>query len=135
MNYQRLNSNVFVVTAHIGKYINENWAAIRPYFVYNYSTNRKSFSMTGNYRIFNKNELDYWGVEIDYGNSPDDLYSITQIGGFNQLAAHTFKLERSFMLNRISDLHIGLSYSNQEISFYDYRNRFTIDLGYNVRLK
>ena len=135
MNYQRLNSNVFVVTAHIDKFLNENWFAIRPYFVYNYSTKRKSFSMTANYRLFNENELDYWGVGIDYGNSPDDLYSITQIGGFNQLSAYTIKLERNFMLNRISDLHIGLSYSNQEISFYDYRNRFTIDLGYKIRLK
>jgi len=135
MNYQRLNSNVFVVTAHIDKYINENWAAIRPYFVYNYSTNRKSFSMTGNYRLFNENELNYWGLEIDYGNSPDDLYSITQFGGFNQLTAYTIKLERNFMLNRITDLHIGLSYSNQEISFYDYINRFSIDLGYKIRLK
>jgi YaiO family outer membrane protein len=135
MNYQRLNSNVFVVTAHIDKYLNENWVAIRPYFIYNYSTKRKSFSMTGNYRLFNENELDYWGAEIDYGNSPDDLYSITQPGGFNQLSAYTIKLERNLRLNRTSDLHIGLSYSNQELSFYDYKNRLTIGLGYKIRLK
>ena len=90
--------------------------------------------MVGNYRLFGQNELDYWGIEISSGNSPDDLYSTTQTGGFNQLAAYKIKLEKSFQLNRISNFQIGLSFTNEEPDVYQYRQRYGIETGYQIRL-
>lgn len=134
MNYGKSNPTIFIITAHLEKFLYNSWLAIRPYFVYNKSNNKYSHSLVGYYRLFGQNELDYWGVEINSGNSPDDLYSITQTGGFNQLAAYKIKLEKSFQINRISNFHIGISYTNEELILYQYRPRYAIETGYQIRL-
>ncbi|HEY6913988.1 MAG TPA: YaiO family outer membrane beta-barrel protein [Paludibacter sp.] len=135
LNYT--NSDVFIVTGHLGKYIAKSWMGIRPFYVYKTPANTQSLSLIANYRIFSKTELDYWGVEVGLGNSPDDIYSTSQIGGFNQLKAYKIKLEKNFMLNRTSDLHIGLGYSREEYGTIttQFRNRFTVELGYKIRFK
>jgi hypothetical protein len=80
--------------------------------------------------------LTFWGIEIGYGNSPDETYSITQIGTYNQLKSYKIKLEKNLMLNRVSDLHIGFGYATEEYGATNqYRNRYTIELGYKYRLK
>jgi len=134
LNYEKSNPNIFIATTHLEKFIYTSWLAVRPYFVYNKSNNKYSYSLVGNYRLFGQNELDYWGIEIDSGNSPDDLYSITQTGGLNQLAAYKVKLEKSFQINRISNFHIGISFTNEELILYQYRQRYAIETGYQVRL-
>jgi YaiO family outer membrane protein len=135
MNYEKLNNNFLILTAHIGKYIEDNYFAIRPYYVFNNSTKDKSFSLMSNYKLFGSNEFDFWNIEIDYGNMPDDLYSSTQVFGFSQLSSYKIKLEKNFRINRTSDFHIGAGYSNEEIKWYLYRNRLIVDVGYQIRLK
>lgn len=129
------NSDVFIATGHLGKYFAKSWIGIRPFYVYKNQINNQSFSLIANYRIFSKTELDYWGFELGFGNSPDDIYSTSQ-NGFNQLKAYKVKLEKNLMLNRISDLHLGLGYSREEYgTAIQFRNRFTAELGYKIRLK
>ena len=132
--YENLNANIFIVTTHLEKFIYNSWLAVRSYYVYNKSNNKNSYSLVGNYRLFGQNELDYWGIEIDSGNSPDELYSLTQTSGLNQLAAYKIKLEKSFQLNRISNFHLGLSFINEELVLYQYRQRYGIETGYQIRL-
>jgi len=129
------NSDVFIATGHLGKYLAKSWFGIRPFYVYKNPINNQSFSLIANYRIFSKTELDYWGFELGFGNSPDDIYSTSQ-NGFNQLKAYKVKLEKNLMLNRIYDLHLGLGYSREEYgTAIQFRNRFTAELGYKIRLK
>ena len=107
--------------------------SVRPFYVYKIQYKNSSVSVIGNYRLYGKNELNYWGVELGLGNSPDDIYS-TSFGSFNQLMAYRVKLERNMMLNRISDLHIGLGYSREQFGTTNiqFRNRFTVELGYKL---
>ncbi|MFT3754300.1 MAG: YaiO family outer membrane beta-barrel protein [Paludibacter sp.] len=128
------NSNVFIATGHLGKYIAKSWIAIRPFYVYKTPANNQSISMIANYRIFDKSELDYWGIELGFGNSPDDIYSTSQ-SGFNQLTAYKVKIEKNLMLSRTSDLHLALGYSREEYGTLStqFRNRFTTELGYKIR--
>lgn len=133
MNYPA--SQVLILTGHLGKYLGKSWVALRPYYVFITQSNRQSVSFIGNYRLYGKNELNFWGVEVGYGNSPDERYSISQSGGFSQLVAYKVKVERSLMLNRISDLRIGLGYTREEFYTNQFRNRYTIELGYKVRLR
>ena len=135
MNYEKLNTNLFILTAQIDKYLENNWFAIRPYYVFNISSKKKSFSLMNNYRLFGSNEFDFWGIEIDYGNMPDDLYSTTQVFGFSQLTSYKIKIEKNFRINRISGLDIGVGYSNEELKWYLYRNRLSVDVGYKIRLR
>lgn len=129
-------SDVIILTGHLGKYFDKSWMGIRPFYVYNLNNKTSSLSLIGNYRLFGKTELDYWGVEVGVGNSPDDSYSLSA-GGFNQLNAYKIKLERNFMINKVSDFHIGIGYVREEFgtSNIQFRNRFNVELGYKHRLK
>jgi YaiO family outer membrane protein len=84
--------------------------------------------------VYKRQELDYWGIELGFGNSPDDIYSTSQ-NGFNQLKAYKVKVEKNLMISRISDLHLALGYSREEYgtSSTQFRNRFTAELGYKIR--
>ncbi|NDP21308.1 MAG: YaiO family outer membrane beta-barrel protein [Paludibacter sp.] len=130
------SSDVIIFTGHLGKYVGKSWIGLRPFYVYQLQSKTSSLSIIGNYRLYGKNELEYWGLEVGLGNSPDDIYSLSS-GGFNQLLSYRLKLERNFMLNRVSDLHIGLGYAREEFgtTTKTFRNRLTIELGYKLRLR
>ena len=128
------NSPVFIFTGHLGKYFGKNWLEVRPYYVTQRST--KSLTVIGNYKRFGKNERNYWGLELGFGNSPDDIYAISNTGSFNQLNSYKIKLDKNFMLTRVSDLRMGVGYTSEEYGIaQQFRNRYTIDLGYKIRLK
>jgi len=125
---------VYIFTGHYGKYFGKNWMEIRPYYVTQKST--KSLTLIGTYKHYGKNELNYWGVELGFGNSPDDIFANTNTGSFNQLSAYKIKIEKNFRLNRVSDFRIGFGYTTEEYQITKpFRNRYTIDLGYKIRLK
>jgi YaiO family outer membrane protein len=130
-----LNNQVGIFTGHFEKYFSKNWFSIRPFYVYSFTKKVQSLSFLGNYRLYGKNDLDYWGLELGYGNSPDDTYSNLQNGGFNQLTAYRAKIEKNFMLDKVSDIHIAFGYTREEFQLNIFRNKYTIELGYKLRLK
>ena len=128
-----VSSEVFITTAHLEKYMGRHWVSFRPFYVMQSSGN--SFTLLANYRLYGKNPLNYWGVELTYGNSPDDSRTTLENAVFNNLDAYKIKLERNFMLNSISDLRIGIGYTREEYITSKYRNRYLVELGYRFRLK
>ena len=129
------STDVYIVTGHIGRYLGNSFLSLRPYFVLKNPYAEPSISLNANYRIFGKNELNYWGIELGYGNSPDDSYSASQSGQFSQLSNYRVRLEKNFMVGRTSDIHFVFGYSKEEYLPSLFRNRFTIDLGYKIRLR
>lgn len=127
------SSNVLILTGHIEKYIGSNWLAFRPFYVI--QKQAESFTLLLNYRIYERNPLNYWGIELSYGNSPDDSYANIQKATYNDLKAYKFKLEKNVVLNRTSDLKMGLGYSREEFKAHNFRNRYLIELGYKFRFK
>lgn len=134
INYD-LPNNILIATGHLEKYFGKSWVSLRPYYVYSLTKNIQSASLIANYRLFGSTPFDYWGIELGYGNSPDDTYSISQQGGFNQLTAYHLKLEKNIMISRTSDFHIGLGYSREEFPNFGFLNKYTIELGYKIRFK
>jgi YaiO family outer membrane protein len=134
LNYQlSTEPHVFILTGHLGKYFNKSRVSLRPFYVIKGTS--QSLSFIADYRLYGKTELDYWGLDLGFGNSPDDIYSTSQTGGFNQLTAYKVKLIKNFMINRTSDLHVGFGYTYEEHIVNQFRNRFTVELGYKIRLK
>lgn len=134
------NSDVSIITGHLEKYFGKNWVAMRPYFVINKvhagSSTQQSLSLSGNYRFYDGKATNYWGLEVGFGNSPDNIRTSSQNGGFNQLTAYKLLLERNLMINRVSDLHFGLGYTTESYGVSDrMRSRYTIDIGYKIRIK
>lgn len=128
-----INSEVFIATGHLEKYMGNHWVAFRPFYVM--QDNGNSFTLLANYRFYGKNPLNYWGVELTYGNSPDDSRATMENAVFNNLDAYKIKLERNFMLNSISDVRIGIGYIREEYITSKFRNRYLIEVGYRFRLR
>lgn len=128
-----ISSEVFIATGHLEKYMGNHWVAFRPFYVM--QDNGNSFTLLANYRFYGKNPLNYWGVELTYGNSPDDSRATMENSAFNNLDAYKIKLERSFMLNSISDVRIGIGYTREEYITSKFRNRYLIEVGYRFRLR
>ena len=126
-------SKLFIVTAHVGKYVGKSWFSLRPYYVI--KKGMKSLSFIGDYRLYEKNQFDYWSVEAGFGNSPDDIYATSQTNGFNQLNAYKIELAKNIFINRVSEFHIGLGYTREEYSLNQFRNRYTLEAGYKIHLK
>lgn len=128
-----LGSEVFITTAHLEKYMGHHWLAFRPFYVI--QSGKNSFTLLANYRYYGKNPLNFWGIELNYGNSPDDNRLMMENGIFNNLKAYKIKLEKNFMLNSFSDIHIGMGYTREEYITSTYRNRYLLELGYRFRFK
>lgn len=128
-----ISSEVFIATGHLEKYMGNHWVAFRPFYVM--QDNGNSFTLLANYRFYGKNPLNYWGVELTYGNSPDDSRATMENAAFNNLDAYKIKLERNFMLNSISDVRIGIGYTREEYITSKFRNRYLIEVGYRFRLR
>jgi YaiO family outer membrane protein len=123
-------TQVTTITGHIGKYIGKGWLSFRPFYVFQKKIH--SLSFIADYRLYGNNQFNYWGTELGFGNSPDDIYSTSQTNGFNQLNAYKIKIEKNFLVNRVSEFHIGLGYTREEFRVGNFRNRYTIELGYKI---
>jgi YaiO family outer membrane protein len=128
-----INSKVYILTGHLEKYMGRNWLAFRPFYVI--QKNARSFTLLGNYRFYGKDPLNFWGIELGYGNSPDDSYANIQNATYKDLKAYKAKLEKNFVFSRISDIKIGIGYSREEFKSDKFRNRYLIELGYKFRFK
>ncbi|MGC9151156.1 MAG: YaiO family outer membrane beta-barrel protein [Microbacter sp.] len=130
---QYLTSKLFIVTAHVGKYLGKNWVSLRPFYVIKKGT--QSLSFIADYRLYGSNQFNYWGVQAGFGNSPDDIYATAQSNGFNQLNAYKIELSKNLLVNHTSEFHVGLAYTREEFFIGRYRNRYTLEAGYKIHLK
>jgi len=76
----------------------------------------------------------YWGLELGYGNSPDDRFAQTQTSQFLRFSAYKVKLEKNFVVGKTNELRIGASYTDEEYQERIFRNRYTIELIYKIKL-
>lgn len=126
------NSNVFILTTHLEKYLGRSWVSFRPYYVVQKGAQSSTF--LGNYRLYGLNSLNYWEIELGYGNSPDDnRYANIQDETYKNLKAYIIKLGKNFAFSRTSDIRIGIGYSREEFRSNSFRNRYLINLGYKFR--
>ncbi len=125
------NSGVFIITGHLAKSIDKYWFALRPFFSFEQSGNY--LSLIGQARIVGKNPFVYWGVELAYGNSPDDRYFSDPTGTYFNLNAYRIKLEKSLMVSKTNDLKFGLGFAYEEYQKSLFRQRYTLEITYKVR--
>lgn len=126
------SNNVFTLTGHISKYAGYYWIALRPYFTYQDAGN--SFSFVANVRRYGKTTLSYWGLELGYGNSPDERYILDPSGDYFNLNSYRVKLEKNFMVGKTDDLRVSFGYSYEETVKSLFRSRYTIEIIYKHRL-
>lgn len=127
MNF--VNTGVFIVTGKLAKYVSNSLIAVRPF----YATREglSSLSALASLRVYGDNPLKYWGVEIGYGNSPDDRFVTSQLEDILWLNAYRLKLEKNFPISLVNELKVRAGYSVEEYSRERYRQRFILELLLN----
>jgi YaiO family outer membrane protein len=124
--------DIFIPTFHLAKYIDRNRFSVRPYYVI--QKVGKPFSILADYRRYSDNELKYWGIELGYGNTPDDRFAQTQNNEFLGLKSYKMKIEKNIITGRTNELRIGAAYANEEYIKGSTRNRFSVDLLFKFRM-
>lgn len=118
-------TNIFIATGHLGSYYKNFWFALRPFYVIREKTD--ALTMVFNTRYFERNPINYWGLELLYGNSPDDKYTVPQTTGNLLLNSYQIKLEKNIALFKVCELKFSAAYAYEEYITTMYRNRFTIE--------
>lgn len=124
--------NVYTLTGHISKYVSYYWIAFRPYF--SYQKNSNSISLVANARRYGKTTLSYWGIELGYGNSPDERYILDPSGDYFNLDSYRIKLEKNIMIGKADDLKVSFGFAYEETVKDQFRPRYTIEIIYKHRL-
>ena len=70
--------------------------------------------MVFNTRYFEGNPINYWCLELLYGNSPDDKYTIPQTTGNLLLNSYQIKLEKNIALFKVCELKLSAAYAYEE---------------------
>ena len=125
-------NHVPILTGHIGKYLNSYWFSLRPYYTIQDIGN--SISLVFNARKYGKIAMNYWGLELGFGNSPDERYILDPTGEYFRLSSYRIKLERNIMIATKDELRISFGYAYEETIKSVFRNRYTIELIYKHRL-
>jgi len=120
------NFNVFIVTGHIGKYFRAWWFSLRPYYVVQDSKN--ALTAVFNTRYYGQNPINFWGLELLYGNSPDERYSLSNPAENLLLTNYRIKLEKNIALFRYNELKFSAAYAYEEYTAGSFRNRYTLEI-------
>jgi len=127
-----VSENVFIFTGHIGKYFPNLWMALRPFYVF--GENGNTLTTVFNIRHFQNNPVNYWGVEIAYGNSPDERYAIDPSFELLRLNSYRLKIEKNIQMGQVQELELSAGYAYEEHIPDAFRNRFLIELLFKCRL-
>lgn len=125
-------ASVWIATGHLGKYFKNYWLAVRPF--YSFLEEDNAFSLLVNCRKYGKIPINYWGVELGYGNDPDERNVFNLSGEAYRLESYRVKLERNRRLGLKSELKFTAGYAYDEYIEAKFRNRFLVELTFKYRL-
>lgn len=125
-------NHVPILTGHLGKYLNSYWFSIRPYYTIQDIGN--SISFVANARKYGKISMSYWGIELGFGNSPDERYILDPSAEFFRYSSYRIKFERNTMIGKANELKLSFGYAYEETAKSVFRNKFTLEIIYKHRL-
>jgi len=123
-------NHVGIITGHLGRYAGRYWLAFRPF--YTIKTSGNSIVGLGQLRRYGKTSLNYWGLELGYGNSPDETGIIANTD--YRLQSYRIKIEKSISFAKLNSLKLVGGYAYEEYIQDMFRNKFTIEVVFKHRL-
>lgn len=130
------DESVYILTGHIGKYISDWWLAFRPFYTIKSDSvvdMRYSISALANARVYGSNGINYWGIELGYGSSPDNRFDLLQPGESRWLDSYKIKLERNMKIKKANEFKVAAGWIYEEQSLNGFRNRLNIELIFKYR--
>lgn len=124
--------NIFIFTGNINTYSKNMWFMFRPFYVI--KDTRNSLTTVFVTRYYLKNPINYWGLELFYGNSPDERYSIIQTTEQLLMSNYRVKLEKNTAIFRFHELKLSLGYAYEEFISDNFRNRFSVEIFLKIKI-
>lgn len=119
------NVSTMIVTGHLGKYVKNFWFSVRPFYVFHDTEN--ALTTVLNSRYYSANPVNYWELELLYGNSPDDRYVFSQPQLNLLLKNYRLKVSKNMVVFKSGELKLSASYAYEEYVQDFFRNRFTVE--------
>lgn len=123
------NKPVYILTSQVEKYFSKSSVALRPYYSFQDQTN--SLSLVSTFKVYGKKSGNYVGIQIAYGNSPDENYNNLQKD--ITLENYWVRLENNLHLTVSSILNVAFRYTYEETISDNFRNRYSIELLFKQR--
>jgi len=124
-------SKAYIVTGSVSKYAGNSYFSFRPFYVIR--DVGTAISLIGYYRYVLNKPSNYYGLELRYGNTPDDRYIISDKGDILKLNAYRLRAERNIYINLKHDVRFALGYSLEEFQTDNFRNRYLIESIWNYK--
>ncbi|PWD97923.1 YaiO family outer membrane beta-barrel protein [Marinilabilia rubra] len=126
------SKSVFIVTGHAGRYFPRFWLALRPFYVF--GENGNALTTVFNIRHFQDNPVNYWGLELAYGNSPDERYAVDSSFELLRMDTYRLKIEKNLQVGKVNELKLSAGYAYEEYIADKYRNRILFEVIFKHRL-
>ncbi len=123
--YANTTSTV-ILTGHISKTFHKLSLSYRPFYVFNDTKN--TLTSIFNAKYLGMNPINYWGLELAYGNSPDERDLIVESSEIFTLKNYRVKIEKNTAVFKYGEIKLSASYSYEEYVISSYRNRLRFEL-------
>lgn len=120
------DAKALIATTHLAKYFSNYWLALRPFYVINDSGN--AFASVVNIRRYSGYPKSYWGIELNYGNSPDERFILNSSMYKSRQDSYRIKLEKNIAFGNARQIKISAGYGYEEYVSNSYRNRYIIEV-------
>lgn len=120
------NNNIYILTGHLSKYVNNFWFSLRPYYAIKNTKN--TITIAAHSRYYEVNPINYWGLELLYGTSPDERAMILQPTDAKLLNSYRVKIEKNFAVFKTNEIKLTSAYTHEEYNKGKYGNRFTLEV-------
>lgn len=123
------NNPVYIITSQVEKSFSNYSIGIRPY--YSFQNQQNALSVVSNFKRYWKKHENYSGIQLAYGNSPDDNYYNLQENIL--LENYWLRVENNFHISVSSILNVAFRYTYEETTSNNFRNRYSIELLFKQR--
>lgn len=119
-------NNIYILTGHLSKYVNNFWFSLRPYYAIQNTKN--TITIAAHARYYEANPINYWGLELLYGTSPDERAMILQSTDAKLLNSYRVKIEKNIAVFKTNEIKLTSAYTYEEYDKGTYGNRFTFEV-------
>ena len=117
----------YTITGSVGKYVGNYWLSLRGYV----TPDSTGTYVSGQFqaRRYFSDALNYVGVKVNFGVSPDERNRYSQSATYLGLQSQSVRLEYNHLFRKVWSLYLGPTYLHQEFPNKGYVNTFSLEAG------
>lgn len=125
-------NEIFILTGNANTYYGDFWFMVRPYFVI--QDKKSTLTTMCSIRHYSADPANFWGVDLFYGNTLDERYSILQSYQQYMLDSYRVKIQKSLGIFKYHELKLSASYTYEEYIPDSFRNRLSFEILFKIKI-